>query len=126
MRALVFAAIKSNSIGKNIGQQIETFGTGFMSTLPIIPMPGGTRAGVGSIANEAGNLFGRDGSDGLIISRRKTRDQQAVQAFIDEKFPEPGAENTLAAEKITSIVNEKPLTADTAKVAFTNAGVTDI
>ena len=126
MRALVFAAIKSNSIGKKFGQQIETFGSGFMSTLPIIPMPGGTRAGVGSIAKEAGNLFGREGSDGLIVSRRKQRDQTAVQAFIDAKFPQAGAENALTTEKINSILNAKPTTPEEAKAAFTNAGVTDM
>lgn len=126
MRALVFAAIKSNSIGKKFGQQIETFGSGFMSTLPIVPMPGGTRAGVGSIANEAGNLLGKNGSPGLIMQRRMDRDTKAVQAFIDEKFPQPGSENTLTTDKITSIVNAKPTTPEEAKTALTNAGVTDM
>lgn len=116
MRALVFAAIKANSLTKKTAESIEKFGTGFMSTLPIFSTPRG-KAGIGSVANEVGNLVGRDGNDGLIINRRKMRDQANVQRFIEEKFPT--AENsttttapTMNTTQIQDIIKSNPTSAN--------------
>jgi hypothetical protein len=46
MRALLFAAINANSLGKKFAQPIQKFGEGFMQTVPIIPMPGFGNVGV--------------------------------------------------------------------------------
>ena len=125
MRALVFAAIKANTLGQKFGAPIEKFGSWFMQTLPIFNTPFG-KTGIGAITGEAKNLIWDGNSPGLIMKRRMDRDNKVVQQIIDERFPEPGAENKLTTEKINAIVTSAPKNAETAKEQFAAQGVTDM
>lgn len=125
MRALVFAAIKANTLGQKFGAPIEKFGSWFMQTLPIFNTPFG-KTGIGAITGEAKNLIWDGNSPGVIMQRRMDRDNKVVQKIIDERFPEPGAENKLNTEKIAAITST-PLSSPTAaQERFTQQGVTDI
>jgi hypothetical protein len=60
------------------------------------------------------------------MKRRMDRDNKVVQQIIDERFPEPGAENKLTTEKITNIISAAPTNVDQAKEQFAAQGVTDM
>lgn len=124
MRALVFAAIKANSLGKSFAAPIEKFGTGFMSTLPIFNTPWG-KAGVGTIGSGVKDIVWDGNTPGAYIQNKLDRDRDVVTKFIEEKFPTPGAENRLTTEKINSIIAAKPTTPEAAKEALTAQWVTD-
>lgn len=125
MRALVFAAIKANKlIGEKVWWSIEKFGSGFMSTLPIFDTPWG-KAGIGTIGSGVKDIVWDGNTPGAYIQNKLDRDRDVVTKFIDDKFPQPGAENRLNAEKINSIIAAKPKDKATAEEALTAAWVTD-
>ena len=49
VRFLMFAAIKTNSIGRAIGGTVEKTATGIMGNIPIVPLPWGWRVGLNAI-----------------------------------------------------------------------------
>ena len=130
MRALVFAAIKFNTIGKSIWWKIQEFGGNFMTTLPIFNTPRG-KAGVWAIASMPDKIiWDGNGSSGWIVDKMKAQDLKAIETFKKNQWrgedDDAGAttKNTLTSEQITKVITAK--TADDAKAQFTAAGVTDI
>lgn len=103
MWALLFAAIKANSLGKSIAAPIEKFGGNFMSTLPIFSVPGGTeKVGLGSIARVATN------TPNDIYMANRMRKQEAIGAqFAEAKFGD-GSDKTppITEPEYTTIANQ--------------------
>jgi|GEM_PF-3824085 len=95
MRGIVFAAIKSNSIGEKIGGQVQTFGSNFFQTLPILPVPGGEPVGLGSFGKVMGELPQK------YVEHREREQEQRVKEWIKL----PGEETTTTGLKTTQIQN---------------------
>lgn len=55
LRAVLFAAIRANSLGEKFAKPIQEFWQNMMGTLPIVPLPGGENVGVMSGASVLSN-----------------------------------------------------------------------
>lgn len=128
MRALVFAAIKANTLGQKFGAPIEKFGSWFMQTLPIFNTPFG-KTGINAVLQEPGNLIWRGNwSDGKIIEQIKTKESQVVDKLMKERFGlgEWETQGALTQEQVKNIFATPPTTKEAVTSQFAAQWVTDI
>lgn len=114
MRAIVFAAIKFNSIGEKFGTTVQTFGSNFFKTLPILPLPGGESVGIGSFTSVMWGLPGQKAAE-----RTRTWEEKVKKRVNPE---ETGSLTTAQTNKITQQILANP----NANVVTTTAEVTKV
>lgn len=94
LRTILFAAIKANALGANIGKEIQEFGANVFQTMPVLPFgKWWERVGVGA-AWDVLSARPRE-----YIQERETKDKQNVEAL----FKEPEPTTTITADQATKI-----------------------
>lgn len=79
MRMIVFAAIKSNEIGKTVGKKVEDFGANVFQTLPILPLgQGGERVGIRGVGRGIGGI------PDAFVGKFEDRSRKQVSRWLDE------------------------------------------
>lgn len=108
MRAVVFAAITTNSIGKKIWQQVQDFGASIFQTLPIIPVGwDGQKVGLGTAFSAASQY-----PEKAWIQPIENRQNQAMENFFNPRTWITSAQ----AEDIVKQVQALPSTATKVEV----------
>lgn len=110
---IVFAAIKSNSLGKAVGEPIEKFGKNFFETMPIIPFnEWQSKVGIGSFTR------GITQAPQTWVDQRISKQKSDVINRFIEKTPEPTYLDATNAGAIVDIFKNTNYTDASRKAAM--------
>ena len=98
---IVFAAIKSNVLGKAVGKPIEDFGKNFFATMPIVPFnEGQSKVGIGSLTSGL-----TQAPQTWVDQRMNTQKNEVINRFANKNTaPEPTYLNDTWAKAIVDIL----------------------
>lgn len=100
MWMIFFAALKANELGKSIGSKVESFGTKFFQTLPILPIgENGKGVGIRSASNVLGNVPDR------WISDRESEQSRIANEFVYGPDENESAPKTISTEQASEFIN---------------------
>ena len=95
--AILFAAIKANSLGKQFAAPIQKFSENMFGTMPLVPLPGGENVGVMSAANVISNAPSRR------VQHRQTEQENVARDIINHK--ETTTKTTITTEQAGTIAD---------------------